>query len=618
MTADPKKAARAALHVARHKNSPNRGNTAKHTPHNPAVAELKHLLTMHRDELRSMKGRTQYAAIDGIMKRISREHGIAPSKLHDDWISVYHQTPDAWVAGDHGSVVDRALKMTSRGGYAFGGSPAALASATGAPINFAPAAGAFTGLPSPETLNLAPSKATMAAILASRPITYTGSSKPLESKYIGPSIAAPTFNASAYNLPDNPLEEDQGGGYGGIRDYGGGGNGGGGGGGAGGMGGGGPSARGGRIHRADGGEAGYKETPFQHIEKRSPGWGASWTPLHEVSQKLGGIKKISESASNYGDFMNVMAHKAKNDQLSPRDLIKSYLMTVSSQGRQAVNPQTILKNWPDYPGPIHDKIRPEGAMGEWLLSPIGKRYLDAAEQGIVDHGAISHALKSFGGFGKINNAEGKALPWAAQSLVPHTKIVSNMIAASLEGRHSAEDWRNWVKNNIRGVGFSKSGFWGSMLGRGDQSVPDARQLVLHTPNKNDEATSLIGVGEGVPASQREGEAMKRIIDRQDALGLSIPKELSPHYQALAHHTIWDAAGGTDTTHQDVINAMKHAASGGAIDGDNEHPVAMIFKALGMPGLERSDEQTTHSVVDHALSLTRHAALPGRQHTRGRP
>ena len=25
-----------------------------------------------------------------------------------------------------------------------------------------------------------------------------------------------------------------------------------------------------------------------------------------------------------------------------------------------------------------------------------------------------------------------------------------------------------------------------------------------------------------------------------------------------------------------------------------------------------------SVVDHALSLTRHAALPGRQHTRGRP
>jgi hypothetical protein len=79
-----------------------------------------------------------------------------------------------------------------------------------------------------------------------------GSSKPLESKYIGPSIAAPTFNASLYNLPDNPLEEDQGGGYGSIGAYGGGGNGAGGGGGAGGIGGGSPpSARGGRIHRAN-------------------------------------------------------------------------------------------------------------------------------------------------------------------------------------------------------------------------------------------------------------------------------------------------------------------------------------------------------------------------------
>ncbi len=626
----------------------------RHTMQSPAVAELKHLLTTHRDELRRMKGKTQYAAIDAIMKRISREHGIAPSKLHDNWMSVYHQTPDAWVAGDHGSVVDRALKMTSRGGYALGGAPAGFAATTGAPINFAPAAGAFTGLPSPGSLNLAPSKATMAAILASRPTTRMGSGEPVKfSPYVPASISAPTFNASSYNLPKNEVSEGGQGGSGDRWHPNGGGAPTGGtaeiaaaaAAAAGPLGGGygdsdaDSAARGGRIHRADGGEAGYKETPFQHIEKRAPGWGASWTPLHEVSQKLGGIKKISESAANYGDFMNVMAHKAKNDQLSPRDLIKSYLMTVSSQGRQAVNPQTILKNWPDYPGPIHDKIRPEGAMGEWLLSPIGKRYLDAAEQGIVDHGAISHALKSFGGFGKINNAEGKALPWAAQSLVPHTKIVSDMIAASLEGRHSAEDWRSWVKNNIHGVGFAKSGFWGSMLGRGDQSVPDARQLVLHTPNKNDEATSLIGVGEGVPASQREGEAMQRIIDRQNALGLSIPKELSPHYQALAHHTIWDAAGGTDTTHQDVINAMKHAASGGAIDGDNEHPVAMIFKALGMPGLESGGEQTMHqvgdarihradgkknmfrrggSVVDHALSLTRHTALHGMQPKRGRP
>ena len=240
----------------------------RHTMQSPAVTELKHLLTMHRDELRSMKGRTQYAAIDGIMKRISHKHGIAPSKLHNDWMSVYHQTPDAWVAGDRGNVVDRALKMTSRGGYAFGGSPAGFASATGAPINFAPAAGAFTGLPSPETLNLAPSKATLAAILASRPTTYTGSGEPVKfSPYVPPSIAAPTFNASSYNLPDNPLEEGQGGSGDRWHPNGGGAPTGGtaelaaaAAAAAGPLGGGygdsDAAARGGRIHRADGGETG--------------------------------------------------------------------------------------------------------------------------------------------------------------------------------------------------------------------------------------------------------------------------------------------------------------------------------------------------------------------------
>ena len=350
-----------------------------------------------------------------------------------------------------------------------------------------------------------------------------------------------------------------------------------------------------------GGMQGYKDVPFQHIEERSPGWEAAWTPLHEVGSKLGNPTKISESAANYGDFMNMMAHKASSQGLSPRDLVKSYLMTVSSQGRSAVAPHTILKNWPEYPGPTHQNIRPEGAMGEWLNSPMGKRYLDNAEQGKIDQGAIDHVLNAFQGFGKINTAEGAALPWAVHSLVPHTKIVSDMIADSVKGRHSAEDWRNWVKQNIKNVAFAKSGFWASMLGRGDQAVPDARQMLLNTPNSNADAIKLIGTGNSDPAILREGEAMRRIMDRQRALNLAVPKELEPHYHALAHHTIWDAAEGTDTTHQDVINAMRHAASGGAInENDRTHPVAMIFKAMGMPGLDGH-----HDNIDRALSVVRH-------------
>ena len=311
MTADPKKAARAALYVAR-KTGADDDHAPRHTMQSPAVAELKHLLTTHRDELRRMKGKTQYAAIDAIMKRISREHGIAPSKLHDDWMSVYHQTPDAWMAGDHGNVVDHALKMTSRGGYAFGGAPAGFAAATGAPINFAPAAGAFTGLPLPRGTDIAPSKATLAAILASRPTTRMGSGEPVKLSSYVPPPPGPTFNASLYNLPKDEASEGVQGGSGDRwhPDMGGATAGGAS------LGGGGPSsevaARGGRIHRADGGEA-YSQLPepasASMPSKRqapfgvTPPQGAVPTPMSQATRNLTDpgqvtIKSMSDAFNN--------------------------------------------------------------------------------------------------------------------------------------------------------------------------------------------------------------------------------------------------------------------------------------------------------------------------------
>lgn len=595
MTADPKKAARAALHVARHKNSPNRGNTAKHTPHNPAVAELKHLLTMHRDELRSMKGRTQYAAIDGIMKRISHEHGIAPSKLHDDWMSVYHQTPDAWVAGDHGNVVDRALKMTNRGGYAFGGSPAALASATGAPINFAPAAGAFTGLPLPRGLDIAPSAATRAAILASRPTTRMGSSKPLESKYIGPSIAAPTFNASAYNLPDNPLEEGQGGGYGGIRDYGGGGNGGGGGGGAGGLGGGGPSARGGRIHRADGGEA-YKDPE----SRKMAGW--DWRPLGEVQEQLGDLREIPSHVVNFGQFMDETARRAATHGLTPRDLIKAYTITRSSIQRESRSADKARASGVPIPHDFNGSVRPEGAFGEWLHSPMGRRYLDAAEQGIVDHESIADAANVMKPFGL--STEAKALPWAAQNLPQHAKTVSDMVARAMQRKSSPEEWRHFI-GGVHGIGSAKAGFMGSLLGRGDQPTLDARQIVLHTGNPTSEAKR--------PLARAGSEAVDRLAARQEAMGLKTPEGMEPYYQHLAHHAVWDKVGDEQTTHQDVINAMRHAAAGGAIeDPAHNHPLAQAMAEIGLPMGDSRIHRADGGETDSQLPEPATASMPSKR------
>ncbi len=579
MTADPKKAARAALYVAR-KTGADDDHAPMHTPHHPAVAELKHLLTTHRDELRRMKGKTQYAAIDAIMKRISREHGIAPSKLHDDWMSVYHQTPDAWVAGDHGNVVDRALKMTSRGGYAFGGAPAGFAAATGAPINFAPAAGAFTGLPSPGSLNLAPSKATMAAILASRPTTHTGSGKPVElSRYTPPAIAAPTFNASLYNLPKDEASEGGQGGSGDRWHPNGGGAPTGGtaeiaaaaAAAAGPLGGGygdsdaDSAARGGRIHRADGGEA-YKDPE----SRKMAGW--DWRPLGEVQEQLGDLREIPSHVANFGQFMDETARRAATHGLTPRDLIKAYTITRSSIQRESRSADKARASGVPIPHDFTGNVRPEGAFGEWLHSPMGRRYLDAAEKGIVDHESIADASNVMKPFGL--STEAKALPWAAQNLPQHAAAVSDMVARAMQRKSSPEEWRHFV-GGVHGIGSAEAGFMASLLGRGDQPTLDARQVVLHTGKPTSEAKK--------PLARAGHEAVDRLAARQEAMGLKAPEGMEPYYQHLAHHAVWDKIGDEQTTHQDVINAMRHAATGGAIeDPAHSHPLAQAMAEIGLP------------------------------------
>lgn len=595
----------------------------RHTMQSPAVAELKHLLTTHRDELRRMKGKTQYAAIDAIMKRISREHGIAPSKLHDDWMSVYHQTPDAWVAGDHGNVVDRALKMTSRGGYAFGGAPAGFAAATGAPINFAPAAGAFTGLPSPESLNLAPSKATMAAILASRPTTHTGSGKPVElSRYTPPAIAAPTFNASLYNLPKDEASEGGQGGSGDRWHPNGGGAPTGGtaemaaaaAAAAGPLGGGygdsDAAARGGRIHRADGGEA-YKDPE----SRKMAGW--DWRPLGEVQEQLGDLREIPSHVVNFGQFMDETARRAATHSLTPRDLIKAYTITRSSIQRESRSADKARASGVPIPHDFTGNVRPEGAFGEWLHSPMGRRYLDAAEKGIVDHESIADAANVMKPFGL--STEAHALPWAAQNLPQHAAAVSDMVARAMQRKSSPEEWRHFI-GGVHGIGSAKAGFMASLLGRGDQPTLDARQVVLHTGNPTSEAKK--------PLARAGSEAVDRLAARQEAMGLKAPEGMEPYYQHLAHHAVWDKVGDEQTTHQDVINAMRHAATGGAIeDPAHSHPLAQAMAEIGLPmgdsRIHRADGKKNMfrrggSVVDHALSLTRHTALHGMQPKRGRP
>lgn len=322
----------------------------------------------------------------------------------------------------------------------------------------------------------------------------------------------------------------------------------------------------------------YQDPETQYISD----W--KWRPVEDVQESLGGLREIPSHVEKFGDFMDNIAQRAAGSGLTPRDLIKAYTITRSSIQRQAADVNKLRASGLDLPEEMTGKIRPEGAFGEWLHTPAGQAYLDAAEKGKVHQTAIQDAIKVMAPFGRHQTDIPDALTWAALNLPGKEKQVSELVHAGHLMASTPEEWRAFTQH-IRGVGPSKSGFLASLMGRGDQPTLDARQIILHTGRPTKEASKYIAKKGGAGGV----EAVDRLAARQSAMGLSLPEHLKPYYQHLTHHAVWDKAGNDETTHEDVVRAMHHAARGGA-QGDGEegsilsHPVAKIFQTIGMAGL----------------------------------
>jgi hypothetical protein len=306
--------------------------------------------------------------------------------------------------------------------------------------------------------------------------------------------------------------------------------------------------------------------------------GFDWRPLRDVQEELGGIPSIPGHVEDFGAFMDEMARKAAGPGLSPRDLIKAYAITRSSIQRRAQDAERLRAAGLDLPAGASGQIRPEGAMAEWLKSPTGQRYLDAAEIGKVDQDAVAHAQSVMKPFGL--NAESQALPWAAQNLSDKHGEVSSMVKRAISGDSPVAEWREFGKK-LHGIGTAKAGFVASMLGRGDQPTLDARQVILQTGMPTSEAKG--------PMKRAGFEAVDRLAARQTALNPSMDPGLEPFRQHLTHHTIWDKSGNEQTTHSDVIDAMRHANAGGRVGKaaggakSQSDIIAHAIAALGIPG-----------------------------------
>ncbi len=272
-----------------------------------------------------------------------------------------------------------------------------------------------------------------------------------------------------------------------------------------------------------------------------------WKPAKKVREELG-LTEVPGHVQKFGNFMQRQTDKAKAGKMTPRDLIKAFTITRSSIQRGAVPAAKVRAAGLNIPG--DGKIRPEGAFSEWLLTPMGQRYLNSAEKGVVDRDAVADAVKIMAPFGRHTKDIPDALTTAATGLDPST-------ATKILADGNTKAWRKYAKG-LKGIGPAKQGFVASLLGKGDIPTLDARQLRLHTGKSPKEAQANLA---------RKGwgdKAVDRLTRRQQDMALTMPARLEPHRQHLTHHTVWDAVGGDKTTHADVVRAMELGANKGLL------------------------------------------------------
>ena len=281
-----------------------------------------------------------------------------------------------------------------------------------------------------------------------------------------------------------------------------------------------------------------------------------WRPLEQIKAELAMREIPDYIQEGFGGFMNEQAGRAKKGAMTPRDLIKAYTIAQSSIGRGGLSHATASKMGMKLPN-TGGEIRPEGAFAEWLGSPEGQRYLDLAQKGEVDPAVIADLQYKFAPFGKQNDQATKMAD-AARTMPSMAGELNRVLVGS------PEEYRDFAEK-LKGIAGAKSGFIGSLLGRGDLPTLDARQLNLHTKGAPVGVNSIMNRGKGKGAR----EAVDRLAARQAAMGLDIDPALAAHYQHLAHHAVWDKTAGAKTTHEDLIRAMRGYAKGGGARAKKE-------------------------------------------------
>jgi len=256
-------------------------------------------------------------------------------------------------------------------------------------------------------------------------------------------------------------------------------------------------------------------------------------PARKIKKRLG-INKLPAHVAKFGEFMLYQAGR----DLGPVDVVKAYLVTISSIQRRAQTSEGLRKYWPTHP--FEGLIRPEDVMARLLGTPEGLVYMRAAADGRLDHSAAETLQGRMAGFGL------SAQLWRGLEFAPALAARTREVVRLLK-RAPRRAWLKYVRDHVMGVGYAKAGFLAALLGRGDIATADVRQLDLWAPGvKFERGVDLVFI--------------KELNRRLQALAIDTPAEFRPYYEHLAHHAVWDRVGETQTFHDEIIKCMTLGAA----------------------------------------------------------
>jgi len=260
------------------------------------------------------------------------------------------------------------------------------------------------------------------------------------------------------------------------------------------------------------------------------------------------LERLPAHIEPFADYM-VTASKRP---VKPRDMVKAYAITRSSVRRKERKAAVICETFPGYAelrSQAHargEKVRPEDAMSILLAQPDGRAYLDAAERGEFDATSARRIVASMGCFGLG--------PSLMRDMKAGVALGQDRTVARALREASPEDWIALVDSPaVPGIGPAKAGFFAALLGRGDVPTFDAREIDLWRRKPK-----------GRTPKRADVHALR---ERLATFPLALEARHEPARQHLAHHALWDAFPGardapTQTTHQEVIDAMQFAGLGG--------------------------------------------------------